>query len=187
MSLFAFVSGTFELLNSGFQLLKNLKSFRAEQSKKSNTLANLPERFIHLYECHGIHRNQIPAYVGRGLTLHAMSDLQELSKQLTPEIVHFSAALFGVNQDWLECVSEQVYNVPDFYKHPEDFGHYINNLKNNGNELWCYVLRTRESMERYDDSDGAFLFVETIGSLNNREIVRYHPVGHLRTGYWKSR
>lgn len=134
-----------------------------------------------------MHRNQIPAFFGHGITLHAMTDLAELSKQLTPEILQQASSLFGVRQDWLECVSDKIYNVPDFYKHPEEFDQYITELKQTTNELWCYVLRTRQSAQRDDDSDGAFLFVETIGVVNNREVVKYHPVGHLRIGYWKSR
>lgn len=179
-----------EVINSGFQLFKNLKSLPFNKGKYSSTdtLKNtITERFIHLFECHGVHRNQIPAFFGYGITLHAMTDLAELSKQLTPEILHQAASLFGINQDWLECVSDKIYNVPDFYKHPEDFEEYIALRMQTPNDLWCYVLRTPESAKNGDDSDGAFLFVETIGAINNREIVKYYPVGHLRIGYWKSR
>jgi hypothetical protein len=178
-----------DVINSGFQLFKNLKSLPFNKGKdvSSNTLNTIPERFIYLFECHGVHRNQIPAFFGHGITLHAMTDLAELNKQLTPEILQQASSLFGVRQDWLECVSDKIYNVPDFYKHPEEFELYIAKLKQTTNELWCYVLRTRQSAQRGDDSDGAFLFVETIGVVNNREVVRYYPVGHLRIGYWKSR
>ena len=178
-----------EVINSGFQLFKNLKSLPFNKGKdvSRDTLNTIPQRFIYLFECHGVHRNQIPAFFGHGITLHAMTDLAELSKQLTPEILQQASSLFGVRQDWLECVSDKIYNVPDFYKHPEKFDQYITELKQTTNELWCYVLRTHESTHTDDNSDGAFLFVETIGVINNREIVRYCPVGHLRIGYWKSR
>ncbi|PKM20088.1 MAG: hypothetical protein CVV11_00805 [Gammaproteobacteria bacterium HGW-Gammaproteobacteria-15] len=57
-----------------------------------------------------------------------MTGLAELSKQLTPEILQQASSLFGVRQDWLECVSDKIYNVPDFYKHPEKFDQYITEL-----------------------------------------------------------
>lgn len=178
-----------DVINSGFQLFKNLKSlpFNKKKDVSRDTLKTIPERFIYLFECHGVHRNQVPAFFGHGITLHAMADLTELSKQLTPEILHKVSNLFGVRQDWLECVSDKIYNVPDFYKHPEEFDHYLTELKQISNELWCYVLRTRDSEHTDDNSDGAFLIVETIGVINNREIVKYYPIGHLCIGYWKSR
>ena len=178
-----------EVINSGFQLFKNLKSLPFNKGKdvSSNTLNTIPERFIYLFECHGVHRNQIPAFFGHGITLHAMTDLAELSKQLTPEILQQASSLFGVRQDWLECVSDKIYNVPDFYKHPEEFEQYITELKQTTNELRCYVLRTRESAHTDDDSDGAFLFVKTIGVINSREITRYYPVGHESINYGLSR
>lgn len=178
-----------ETLNSWISLLKSVKNIFSwilkQKTKKS--LPAVSDRFIHLFERHGVHRNQIPEYLGHGITLQAVSCSDELHKVLTPEHLQHAANLFGVRQDWLECVSEIIYDVPDFYKRPEKFEDFVIKLKKTPNELWCYVVRTQESLVKDDDSDAAFLFVETIGSIRGREIVRYHPVGHLRIGYWKSR
>jgi len=152
---------------------------------KAETIAT---RFITLFESHGVHRNQIEEFFGHGLDIPSCATDDELLKKLTPEIITNAVKLFGVNKDWLEGSSTEIYDIPDFYKHPEDFDLYLAELVKNtdANKLSAYAL-TIEKQSNHEFNDSLFVIAEPIGEINQREIYKYHLLGRWGIHYWKSR
>ena len=156
-----------------------------ETGNKSETIA---ARFVSLFESHGVNRNQIEEFFGHGLDIPSCASDEELLKKLTPEIITDAVKLFGVNKDWLEGSSSGIYNIPDFYKHPEDFDLYLTELLKNtdANKLSAYALTAnKKSMHEFNDS--LFVIAESIGEINQREIYKYHLLGNWGIHYWRSR
>lgn len=164
--------------------IKDDKKF-GEVEIKAKTIAT---RFIALFESHGVHRNQIEEFFGHGLNIPTCATDEELLKKLTPEIITDAVKLFGVNKDWLEGSSTEIYNIPDFYKYPEDFDLYLTELLMNtdANKLSAYAL-TVNKKSTHEFNDSLFVIAEPIGEINQREIYKYHLLGNWRISYWKSR
>ncbi|MGZ9898354.1 hypothetical protein [Shewanella gaetbuli] len=87
----------------------------------SPEVTNTAQRFIHLFEAHGISRAQIPRFFGHNLTIHQVEDETELSKILDTRILESAAALFSIRLDWLEGGCDQLYELNHFYKQPQKF------------------------------------------------------------------
>lgn len=66
---------------------------------------------------------------GHNLTLHQVEDETELLKALNEEILEAVAVLFGIQVEWLEGGSEDIYNINHFYKTPKSFGNWLDALK----------------------------------------------------------
>jgi hypothetical protein len=172
---------------AGFQLFDRFKK-NLIKSNDENKTTSLPSRLVALFESHGVHRNQIPEFFGHGLDIPSCASDEKLLDKITPEIIHDAVVLFGVNKDWLEGSSKEIYDIPDFYKHPEEFAHYlIELLKNTSKDkLFAYVLTSNKKLMN-GDYDSLFVIAESIGGINQREIYKYHLIGRWVIHYWKSR
>jgi hypothetical protein len=149
---------------------------------------NIATRFIALFESHGVHRNQIPEFFDHGLDISSCASDDELLNNLTPEIITDAVKLFGVNKDWLEGSTKEIYDIPNFYKHPERFESYIIELveRTEADKLSASALiADKRLMNIYSDS--LFVIAEPIGEINHRQIYKYHLVGDWGIHYWKSR
>jgi hypothetical protein len=161
------------------------ENIEIETEDKAETIAT---RFIALFESHGVHRNQIPEFFDHDLDIPSCASDDELLKNLTPKIITDAAKLFGINKDWLEGSSTEIYDIPDFYKHPEEFESYLIELlkKTDANKLSAYALTAnKKSTNEFNDS--LFVIAESISELNQREIYKYHLLGNWAIYYWKSR
>jgi hypothetical protein len=173
------------------------KFFWKAPSEKENKLTeDIPEtiatRLVALFESHGVHRNQIPEFFDHGLVISSCASDEKLLEKITPEIIHDAVVLFGVNKDWLEGSSKEIYDIPDFYKHPERFEQYLVELLKNTSKdkLFAYAITTpsnKKLMNDENDYDSLFVIAESIGEINQREIYKYHLLGHWGIRYWKSR
>ncbi|MDO6505546.1 hypothetical protein Q4506_00620 [Colwellia sp. 4_MG-2023] len=173
---------------AGFQLFDRFKNKYFNRTQATEPFSTITQRLVALFESHGVHRNQIEEFFGHGLDIPSCTTDDELLKKLTPEIITDAAKLFGVNKDWLEGSSNEIYNIPDFYKHPEDFDFYLTELLNNTNAYKpsAYVL-TSHKKSIYEYNDSLFVIAEPIGEINQREIYKYHLLGRWGIHYWKSR
>jgi len=164
--------------------------WKAPSEKEANQAEaeTIATRFVALFESHCVHRNQIEEFFGHGLDIPSCASDDELLKKITPEIITDAVKLFGVNKDWLEGSSNEIYSIPDFYKHPEKFESYLIKLLENttADKLSAVVLVSEKKlMNAYNDS--LFVITEVIGEVNQREIVKYHLLGRWGIHYWKSR
>ncbi|MEZ9198545.1 hypothetical protein [Shewanella sp. 10N.286.54.B9] len=148
-------------------------------------VTNTAQRFIRLFEAHGVARAQIPRFFGHNLTLHQVEDYTELLKALSTEVVDAAATLFGIRIDWLEGGSEELYELKHFYKQPKLFGDWLDAvLHAGGNKIDGWLLTT-ESMP--DEYDALILMREQVGELGEFPIYRYHFCELWIYGYWKCR
>jgi hypothetical protein len=155
-------------------------------TSKNETIAT---RFFALFESHGVHRNQIPDFFDHGLTLHDCADEAELLKKLDTQTLMDASELFGVNLEWLQGSSSEIYDIPSFYKDNKACEKYLTEFKSNrpDAQITTYVL-TANADKQYLDEENAVLFIaEVIGHINDREIYRYHLAGKIQKNYWKAR
>jgi len=163
---------------------KDVKNIN-EVDIKTDTIAT---RFIALFESHGVHRNQIEEFFGHGLDIPSCATDEELLKKLTPKIITDAVKLFGVNKDWLEGSSKEIYNITDFYKHPEKFESYLIDILDNtkAGDLSAYAITSKKKLMN-DFNDSLLVISEPIGEINQREVFKYHLLGKWGIHYWKSR
>ncbi|MDE1348537.1 hypothetical protein L9W80_00070 [Vibrio aestuarianus] len=157
-----------------------------EPSSKTDSVAS---RFIALFESHGVHRNQIPDFFDHGITLHDCADETALLKKIDSQCLKDAAELFGVNLEWLQGASQEIYDIPRFYKDNEACEEYLTNLKASKPDanLATYVLTPNSFKDSRDYNNAVILITEVIGHINEREIYRYRLAGKTQNTYWKAR
>ncbi len=143
-------------------------------------------RFVALLESHGVHRNQIPRFIGHGLTLTDVQDDAALLAKLDERLLDAVCAQFAVHREWLDGAESQIHPVHDFYKQPEEFAQFLDKLiagHPTGNTAGM-VLAPRETRR---DAESLIIFEEWVGAVGDKPIHRYHLVAGGPFGYWKSR
>jgi len=173
---------------AAFKFFWKAPADRDKQASKKN-IDTVASRFIALFESHGVHRNQIPVFFDHGLTLYDCADESELLKKLDTQTLKDAAELFGVNLEWLQGASSEIYDIPSFYKDNNACEKYLTEFKRNkpDAQITTYVL-TAKADKRYRDENNAVIFIaEVIGNINDREIYRYHLAGKVQNDYWKAR
>jgi hypothetical protein len=166
-------------LKDRFIRWRNRRNEKAEET--------VATRFFRLFETHGVHRNQIPRFLGSNLCLADVQNEMTLLPKLTESLLHEACAKFGVRREWLECADSKVYESHDFYKHPEDFQSFIKQLRqdNLDNSLrGCLIVS--EGWDK-DSKNGLLLLEETIGFVGDKAICRFHLCSADAFSYWKSR
>lgn len=173
----------FSEIESVVNLVEKFKKFYRSSVNKSESVAS---RFIRLFESHGVHRNQIPRFFDHGLTIRDVQDEDSLILKLNEEILEAACTLFAVKREWLDGAQTRVYTIHAFYKHPEDFLAFINQLKA---ESPAVQLSGEVIAPEYDHSKyGAILVLtEEIGYVGSERICRYHLCDSWCMSYWKSR
>ena len=170
-------------IDSAFNLLNKFKEFCRSHGRKTESVAS---RFIRLFESHGVHRNQIPGFFKHGLTLKDVQDDDSLIIKLDEKILDAACKLFAVKREWLDGAEMQVHHIHSFYKYPEDFLVFINQLQNENPEI--ELNGEVFAPEHMHSSDEAILVLyEVIGYVGNKQICRYHLCDIWRFSYWKSR
>lgn len=143
-------------------------------------------RFVRLLESHGVHRNQIPRFIGHGLTLRDVDDDEALLAKLNEEILEDTCARFAIRREWLDGAEKQAHPCHDFYKHPEYFLSFVDNLKANNPE--GQMVGALIASSECDWQDEALLILqETIGHVGDKPIFRYHLCNGWIFSYWKAR
>jgi hypothetical protein len=67
-------------VNAAFSLWDRIS--RWLHSRKNLPTESIATRFVRLFESHGVHRNQIPSFIGHGLTLQDIQDDTSLLAKL---------------------------------------------------------------------------------------------------------
>ncbi|GGA95056.1 hypothetical protein [Agarivorans gilvus] len=173
----------------GFGDIEALFSLRDRYNKWRNSeprLTNTADRFIHLFQAHGVARAQIPRFFGHGLTIHQVEDNNELLKALDTQILDAAAELFAIKPEWLEGGSDELYELKHFYNHPKKFGVWLDSLLSatNVQRIDGWLLTTSEFNDEYD---AAIVMREQIGEFGDEAIYRYHLCETWVYGYWKCR
>lgn len=154
---------------------------RKRRVPAAETVAN---RFICLFESHGVHRNQIPRFFGHGLTVKDVQDGASLLNKLEEPLLDAACDLFGVRREWLDGADSQVYACHDFYKHPEDITPFLKALKKgNPDGVLDGILIAPFGQK----GDALIVLSEAVGGIGEKPINRYHLCNNWVFDYWKSR
>jgi hypothetical protein len=172
-------------INSAINLVDRFKKYYRffKNPTESESVAN---RFIRLFETHGVHRNQIPRFFGHGITLKDLQDDLSLLAKLDEEILDAACKLFAVRREWLDGAERQAHPHHDFYKEPEEFLKFIKALKlaNAEGDLDGELF----APDVLDSGAEAILILnEVIGHVGNEPIYRYHLCNNWSYTYWKAR
>lgn len=172
----------FSQINSAFALWDRFKKWHTSEPETANTA----QRFIHLFEAHGVARAQIPRFLGHDrLTFHQVEDDTELLKVLDVSLLEFTSNLFNVRCDWLEGASDEMYDLIHFYKYPALFGQWLDELQNSSNvKIEGWLLTTSYFNDKYD---AVIVIREPIGELSDKIIYRYYFCEQWYFDYWKCR
>lgn len=159
------------------------KSFKKSEKKHQELLST---RLVSVFESHGVHRNQIPNVIGHGLTFHDVSCDKRLLEKLDNDILDSTCSLFGINRDWLDGASEEVFSTYTFYKHPQKFNHFLSELVTKcGSENLDGVFLTVDKVDR--ETESVLILQETLGLINNKPYFRYYLCSGWVFSYWRSR
>ncbi|MHB8562630.1 MAG: hypothetical protein ACYDDA_01545 [Acidiferrobacteraceae bacterium] len=174
----------FDEINSALSLLGKIRNWwRTRTVSRAESVAT---RFVRLFESHGVHRNQIPRFIGHGLTLQDVKDDTALLAKLSEETLDAACARFAIRREWLDGVEAQVHPDHDFYKHPEKFVHFIEDLmQKNPDADMLGVLVIPE--ERDWPAPALLILQESVGVLGEKPIYRYHLCNNWGFTYWKAR
>ena len=174
------IPGLFQL---GERLVGYWKKWR--QPSAPETLA---QRFLRLFEAHGVHPNQIPRFFGHSLALRDVQSAEDLSRCLTDEHLAAACELFGVRRSWLERGEGQAHEVHHFYLRPESLGVFLDALpavrSGQGLQMNAWLLVAGMDARR---EESLLLLDEPIGELNDDVIYRHHCIEAGPLGYWKAR
>ncbi|MEC6908669.1 hypothetical protein VXS04_13430 [Photobacterium piscicola] len=164
-------------------LVDRVKKFFKNHSNPGSDKELLSTRLVQLYEAHGVHRNQIPKVIGQGLTLYDVSTDERLLKKLTDKILSSTCQLFGINRDWLDGASDEIYPTYDFYKCPAKFEAFLSSLlaKSGSDGLDGILLSAVDSRV-----ESVLILQETIDSINEKPYYRYYLCSGWFLSYWKS-
>lgn len=154
-------------------------------SKKPKQPESVATRFVHLFESHGVHRNQIPRFFGHGVTVVDIKNDDALLPKLTEEILDAAVELFAIRREWLDGAEEKIYPLHDFYKKPEEFGPFLDKLGIGADKYFHGVLYVPETDAYY--AHAVLVISEPVGWIGDKEIYRYHICNDWLFTYWKSR
>lgn len=152
--------------------------------KRKRPQETVAGRFIRLFESHGVHRNQIPRFFGHGLTVQDVQSDGSLLPKLDEALLQAACDLFAVRREWLDGADTQVYACHDFYKHPENVAGFLDALKaaNPGGDLHGDLLAPKQG-----EGEALIVLYETIGSVGDKVVYRYHLLNNWLFDYWKAR
>jgi hypothetical protein len=151
--------------------------------RKRDTVAT---RFVRLMESHGVHRNQIPRFIGHDLTLKDVQNDAALLAKLDEALLDAVCAQFAVRREWLDGAEPQIHLVHDFYQQPQEFAAFLENLIS-GHPTGDVTGMVLAPAEEHTDAESLIIFEEPIGTVGDKPIYRYHLVAGGPFSYWKSR
>ena len=148
---------------------------------------NIAARFFRLFDSHGIHPNQIPAFIGHNLTIADVQTEDGLINKLDETLLNYVCGLFAVRREWLDGADNIVYETHDFYKQPEKFAEFIDqlNAQKNTRELYGVLLVAKESSNTHESA--LIVLRQTIVLSEERVFERYYLCNNWSYNYFKSK
>ena len=145
---------------------------------------NIADRVIRVFESHGVHKNQIPRFCDFDLTIADVQNEQALLKRLDEKLLNFVCEKFAIRREWIDGASRQIYPIHDFYKQPEDFVRFLDDLLENNTEgrISGFLLISDKKKE-----NTVLLLEEELDRMEKTSIYRYHLCDATTFHYWKYR
>lgn len=173
--LIAVVSG----LYAGWRFL--VRRYRAHKGgRKKNEAYALIERFITLFNAHGIERTQIPRFIGeKYLTLADVSTDEKLLHKLSESVMSAVCELFGVQREWLDGKDVPIYPVLNYYKDMESYLAFMAEINGKYEEIRAFAFKAPE--DKLEKSGKRFpialIFRASVGEIGEERIYRYFIIG----------
>lgn len=145
---------------------------------RTNSVNLIAQRFIQVFEDHGVAASQIPRLLPQ-IKLNDLKSDDALLPVLNHDLLNQTAQLFGIRIQWLEGVDDQIYEYHSCYKAPnvffEDFAS-ICHRKDDGSYLPVRAFSTSKELDYTNPKRQslALILVEKIAILDDKEIFRYH-------------
>lgn len=170
------INGLWTLLERVARLIK------LRRSPKRNSVA---DRFLLLFQAHGIHPNQIPRYFDHGLTLNDLRGEDTLLPKLTESVLEDACSHFAIKREWLDGVEEDPY-ISHHCNLPNEFQLFIDGLirRNPGAQLGGYLVVSTSTDAH---SESILVIEESIGAVGEKPVYRHHICDGWVFEYWKSR
>lgn len=173
----------FDEIESAINIWGKLKN---RYNSRKSVVETVSARFVKLFESHGVHRNQIPRFFDHGLTLKDVQDDVSLISKLNENILEDVCKLFAVRREWLDGADTKIYPEHDFYKHPEKFLIFINDLKTTNPDGYLDGVLFAPDVTDHD-AEAILVLYEVVGSVGNEPMHRYHLCNNWLFSYWKAR
>ncbi len=162
----------------------------SEQQPKSNSVYSVVNRFLELFQSHGILITQIQSFVDPKfkLKLDDLKDNESILKILTEELIDWTCNIFGIQKGWIQCDSSSIYPYRNYYKNIHEFVKLLKALKKEC-QVDMYVLKDGDLNSKDEREQNIIMILRIpIKKFNNRLIYRYLPISTLwNWGYWRSR
>lgn len=171
-------------VNAAWSLWDRLK--KLWDSKKNPPPESVATRFVRVFESHGVHRNQIPRFLGQGLTIKDVQSDATLLDKLDEVLLNEACERFAVRREWLDGAETQTHPLHYFYKEPEAFSQFLDQLRTeNPDGQLAGVLLVAPEPEY--ESSALILLQEVVGFVGEKPIYRHHLLSDWSYSYWKSR
>ena len=150
-------------------------------------------RFLQIYESHGIPINQIPKFAAdMNLQITDFKNYDTILNVLDNKLIEWTCARFGINRNWLEgdpgCfapLEKEIYPSFDCYQNLHLIEKIISRLDwNQARKFSLFAFKNGELVRKEQPGSSYIVLVlrENVGLLNDRPINRYIPVNTI--WYW---
>lgn len=173
-------------IESALSLWGRLREWHRRRKGSASATESVATRLVRVLGSHGVHRNQIPRFVGYGISVKDVESDATLMTALTEEVLEGVCARLAIRREWLDGADSQVHPYYDFYKRPSEFLAFVEELKekNPDGEIAGVVIAPVESEL---GADALLILQETIGHVGEKPIFRYHLCNNWGFDYWKGR
>lgn len=155
---------------------------------KENQTIKVAERFLRIFQDHDVAITQIPRLIPE-LSLDQLNNAESLRPALTPKILQRTAELFGIKLEWLEGITNQIYDYDYCYKDPWRLLEHIKSLDVDGLDYPVAVFCRTKKLNYAKGQGQSIVLVlrKKIAQFDEKTIYRYHIYDEFDWGYWKSR
>jgi hypothetical protein len=145
-----------------------------KQRGKTDRVAVAAQRFLKLFEDHGVAVTQIQHFLPQ-LTLDKIQKPEALLSMLTPDMLEQAAQLFKVRRTWLEGVDNQIYDCAFCYQMPGIFFEELATVPRTNEYMPVRGLFCTGTLDYRNPKSQpiALVLIEKIRELGNTEIFRY--------------
>jgi hypothetical protein len=152
------------------------RRFRQGSKKARATLA--AERFLKLFEEHGVAATQIQHFLPQ-VTLDKIQKPEALLPILTPDLLEQASRLFKVKRTWLEGVDNEIYDCAFCYQTPDEFFEEFAAIRHERGYASIRGLRCTKTLDYRDPNPQpiTLVFIERIRELGDVEVFRYRVFG----------
>lgn len=174
----------------------NKASLPEPKAIEHNEVHGLVQRFVEIYQAHGIKRTQIPRLLGEefGLTLDAVSTDEKLLAALNENLINKTCEVFGISREWLDGKDVPIYPYRWFDKNLNAFIDFLASLKQEEKRLQCLFVKCPQDKlgkgdERWPIAVVIRQEIDHWGHFSEDSIWRYYPLNdqYYFWGYERTR